>query len=328
LALLSAATRVATPMTSPLPAPKTWIVVDAGSGAVLNQGNDREPRPPASLTKLLTALIAVEQFPPGTPIPVSARAAAEPPTKLNMQPGQVWSFGDALYALLLSSANDAAAALAERLGGTLEGFAAEMQAAGLQLGLQDNPVLEDPAGLDDDNSVLGGNLLSARDLAIIARAALAQPLLASVVATPVYEFVGPDGIHHRLGNHNELLKTYPGAIGMKTGYTAKSGADLIGAARRNGRTLIAVVLGAPSTYKDVTALLDRGFSTHQATGDVLPAVQPLTVQELSGMADPTRGQLTTRLAPGDGSDAGEVGVACLLALVAMSVGRRRRALRR
>jgi D-alanyl-D-alanine carboxypeptidase len=135
--------------------------------------------------------------------------------------------------------------------------------------------LQDPAGLDDGFSVDGGNLLSARDLAIIARAALSQPLIAQVVGTPVYRFTGPDGVHHRLGNHNELLKTYAGAIGMKTGYTAKSGEDLIAAAQRDGRTMIAVVMGAPNLWRDAGRLLDEGFAAPPGaagTGDVLPGV--------------------------------------------------------
>ena len=254
--------------------PRAWILVDADRGVVLDAGNDRQPMPPASLTKLLTALIATTQLTPTDTLTVSDRAAGEPASKINMKTGQVWNVQDSLHALLLSSANDAAIALAERTAGSLEGFAVAMQQAAGQLGLQDNPILRDPAGLDDNFSVDGGNLLSARDLAIIARAALAQPLVAEVVATPVYSFVGPDGAHHRLGNHNQLLKTYPGAIGMKTGYTAKSGEDLIGAARRGGRTMIAVVMGAPNIYRNASALLDEGFAspaTSAGTGDVLPA---------------------------------------------------------
>jgi D-alanyl-D-alanine carboxypeptidase (penicillin-binding protein 5/6) len=255
--------------------PHAWILVDLDRGVVLDAGNDRTPLPPASLTKLLTAVIATGQLSPSDTLTVSARAAGEPATKINMKPGQVWTFQDALYSLLLSSANDAAAAIGERVGGTLEGFAGDMQRAGSELGLQDHPQLQDPAGLDDSFSVDGGNLLSARDLAIIARAALAQPLLAQVVATPVYYFTGPDGVHHRLGNHNQLLKTYRGAIGVKTGYTAKAGENLIAAARRGSRSMLAVVLGAPNLYQDASTLLDEGFAsapTATGTGDALPAV--------------------------------------------------------
>ncbi len=256
--------------------PRAWILVDADRGTVLDAGDDRVPLPPASLTKLLTALIAVTRLQPSDTLTVSARAAGEPASKINMQVGQTWKFQDALYALLLSSANDAAVAIAERVGGGLDQFAATMQQAAQQMGLQDGPVLEDPAGLDDNFSVDGGNRLSARDIAIIARGVLAQPLLAQVVSTPVYRFLGPDGVEHRLTNHNTLLRTYPGAIGMKTGYTAKSGEDLVAAAQRGGRTMIAVVMGAPNLWVDAADLLDEGFAspaTASGTGDVLPPIR-------------------------------------------------------
>jgi D-alanyl-D-alanine carboxypeptidase (penicillin-binding protein 5/6) len=232
--------------------------------------------PPASLTKLLTAVIAAQTLQPADTIAVSARAAGEPARKIGMKAGEVWPFQDALHCLLLSSANDAAAAIGERIGGSLENFAVIMSAAGRQLGLADNPVLQDPAGLDDNFSVAGGNLLSARDLAIIARAALAQRSVAAAVATDVYSFVGPDGTHHRLTNHiHSFLTTYPGAIGLKPGLTQRAGPGLALAARRNGRTLIAIVLNAPDTSASAIGLLDKGFAmpaTAAGTGDVLPAV--------------------------------------------------------
>ncbi|HEY2427952.1 MAG TPA: hypothetical protein VGI06_03400 [Acidimicrobiales bacterium] len=318
------------PSTSPSPAttvpaasPRAWILVDAGTGAVLDAGNDRQALPPASLTKLLTALIATSALRPTDTMNVSLRAAGEPASKINMKPGQVWTFEDALYSMLLSSANDAAVAVAERTAGSLEAFAAAMQVAAAQLGLQDHPLLQDPTGLDNSFSVNGGNLLSARDIAIVARAVLAQPLLAQVVSTPVYRFVGPDGVQHRLGNHNQLLKSYPGAIGMKTGYTAKSGEDLIAAARRGNRTLIAVVLGAPSVWRDSGRLLDEGFALPPGTagtGDRLPPVHlpgvpvlPATAR-VAGTTLPV--QATVLVLPRHRSLVDEQGMILVLGLVA------------
>ena len=271
-------TRPAVRTTAPvvIPPPKAWILVDASSGAVLDAGNDRTPLPPASLTKLLTAVIAAQTLQPSDVMTVSARAAGEPARKIGMKAGEVWTFRDALYCLMLSSANDAAAAIGERIGGTLENFAAIMASAGTHLGLADNPVLQDPAGLDDSFSVGGGNLLSARDLAIVARAALAQPTVASVVSTDQYSFVGPDGAHHHLTNHiASYLRSYPGAIGLKPGFTSKAGNGLALAARRDGRTLISVVLDAPDTSASAIGLLDKGFAMPAGaagTGDTLPAI--------------------------------------------------------
>lgn len=272
-----APTASGTATTAAVGRPRAWILVDADRGVVLDAGNERTPLPPASLTKLLTALIAASKLKPDDTLPVSARAAGEPAAKINMKEGQVWTFQDALYSLLLSSANDAAAAIAEKVSGSLEAFSTEMATAAVQLQLQDNPVLRDPAGLDDNFSVDGGNLVSARDLAIVMRNVMSQPFLAQVDGTPVYQFVGPDGVHHRLGNHNQLLRTYPGAIGGKTGYTSKSGEDLAAAATRNGRTMITIVLGAPNLWRNTTDLLDEGFASSPAapgTGDVLPPLHP------------------------------------------------------
>lgn len=267
---LPASAQTQTPPTTvvaaPLP-PKAYIVVDVESGAVLDASNDRAPLPPASLTKILTALVAVAALPPDSPVPVSEVAAAIPASKLNMKAGEVWDLEDTLHALLLSSANDAGAALAERVTGTLDRFASALHDLASQLGLADSPVLQDPSGLDDADSVGGGNLLSARDLAIAARALLREPRLASIVATPVYEFVDPSGMPRRLANHNKLLRLYPGAVGMKTGFTRKSGRGLVAAATRDGRTTIAVIMGADDTYGWATRLLDAGFARGVAASD-------------------------------------------------------------
>jgi D-alanyl-D-alanine carboxypeptidase len=134
-------------------------------------------------------------------------------------------------------------------------------------------VLHDPAGLDDEFSVGGGNLISARDLAIASRAVLAEPRLAEFVGTREYRFFGGDGIHHKLINHNQMLRTHPGTVGVKTGYTERSGRCLIAAATREGRTLIAVVVDVYDMYGFAAAQLDRGFALGPVrTGAVLPAV--------------------------------------------------------
>lgn len=256
---------------------KAWVLVDAGRGVVIEGSNARVPLPPASLTKLLTALVAVRALDVDAVVPVSERAAATPARKLNIKPGQSWPLADSLHALLLSSANDVATALAERVAGSLEAFAPVLQRSGAVLGLEDDPVLRDPSGFDDASSVDGGNLVSARDLAIVARAALAEPEIASAVGLREYAFTGPDGVPHRLINHNRLLRLYPGTIGMKTGFTRRSGNGLIAAARRNGRTMIVVLLGADDMYGGAATLLDRGFATppERGAGDRLPHVRRL-----------------------------------------------------
>lgn len=263
------------PTTAPSPA-KAWALVDVDTGNVLDASNDRVALPPASLTKVMTALAAVENLPADAQVPVSARAASMPADKLFMKPGQVWTLDQMVHALLLSSANDAAVALAEKAGGTVEGFQRMFALTAADLGMVDNPVLNDPAGLDGPDGVEGGNLVSARDLAIAARALIKQPVLAGIVATPIYYFDGPDGVHHRLTNHNKFfLTTYPGAIGVKTGYTSRAGYCLIASARVYGRTMLAVVLHGSNPNQTAKDLLDKGFATPlgaEPTADRLPEV--------------------------------------------------------
>lgn len=263
-----------TPPPAP-PPPKAWIVVDADSGAVVAAGNEREALPAASVFKLFTALVTVEHLPPGTDVPISHRAESMPARKINVKAGQTWKAGDLLHALLLVSANDAAVALSERIAGSQPGFAALLATEAARLGLEDAPQLNDPAGLDDEFSYNGGNRISARDLAIVARAAMAHPEIMGIATLANYRFVGGDGLHHRLLNHNTFLRLYPGAIGMKTGYTRRAGRCFIGAARRDGRTMLAVVLGAPDPYASTARLLDQGFATPPAAlvdADHLPEV--------------------------------------------------------
>jgi D-alanyl-D-alanine carboxypeptidase len=259
----------------PPPPPKGWILVDADTGAVLDQGNAHQPMLPASVTKVLTAIIAVEQLQVDADIPISAEAQGMPARNMNMKAGQVWKFNDVLHALLMVSANDAAVALAERVSGSRQAFAEQMMQTAARLGMSDAPLLRDPAGLDDEFSNQGGNLLSAHDLAVAARALLAHDELRQVVSTPVYKFHGGDNNDHRLLNEDRLLKEYPGAIGVKSGYTRKAGHSFIGAATRDGRTMLAVVMGAPDFYRSTEALLDKGFTTPipaEAGLEHLPAV--------------------------------------------------------
>ena len=260
-----------------------WVVADAGTGRLLESVNGHVPLPPASLTKVLTALTAVWALPPSATVPVSHRAAAMPPTKVGMRAGDRWSLDHTLHALLLSSANDAAMALAERVSGSAEAFAAAMGATAARLGLRHSPVFHDPAGLDGAKGVGGGNLVSAEDVAIVARAALGEPRIAPLVARREYRFTAPDGRERRLVNHNKLLGSYPGAIGVKTGYTRRAGRCLAAAAHRDGRTVVVVVLSAQDVYATATALLDRGFASPAAPspptsgrrpGGLLPTLPP------------------------------------------------------
>ena len=280
VAALAAPVAGATTRPAPVPPPatpaeKALVVFDASSGQVLQAFNDRESLRVASTFKLLTALVVRAHVPVQSTVPITVRATAVPPLKLELQAGSTWKADDLLHAMLIASLNDTAIALAEQAGGgSLIGFDRAIAAESRRLGLADHPMLHDPAGLDDDTSFKGGNLISARDLAIVARAFLADPLLAAIVKLPKYSFVGGDGKPHVVYNHNAFLQVYPDAIGMKTGYTALSGHSLVAAARRNGRTLVAVIVGSADPVGVATAALDAGFASPlpaKGTTDVLPA---------------------------------------------------------
>jgi D-alanyl-D-alanine carboxypeptidase (penicillin-binding protein 5/6) len=262
--------------------PAAYIVVDASTGAVLEGKNVHEPHLTASTVKLLTAGVALERLPLDSTVPVSARAQSQPASKISMLEGQVWPLDDALHALLMESANDAAFAIAERASGSIEKFAVDAQAVAERLGAKDT-TFGDPAGLDDEHSFQGGTKMSAYDLAVVARNALSVPFIADTAKSLTYELTDPAGVAREFENHNKgFLKTYPGAIGMKTGHTDNAGRTLVTAATRNGRTLIGVVL---NTWDDTgwsSSLLDQGFTMpadSKGTGETIPNVRTVTADQ-------------------------------------------------
>jgi D-alanyl-D-alanine carboxypeptidase (penicillin-binding protein 5/6) len=257
----------------PVPAARAFILVDADSGAVLAAQAQHDALPPASTTKLMTALVALEKLPAEAVFVVDDTAAAQPAMRIGMRSGQGWALSPTLHSLLMVSANDAAYALAEAASGSLAGFAADMNATAARYGMRDS-VFNDPAGFDDSASFQGGSRVSAYDLAVAARNFLAVPELAAIAAMPEYAFQEPTGRPHHLRNHNKLLRRYPGAIGLKTGYTRQAGHTFVGAARRDGRTMIAVVLDTDDTYGSAAALMDFGFATARddpGIGEQVPA---------------------------------------------------------
>jgi D-alanyl-D-alanine carboxypeptidase (penicillin-binding protein 5/6) len=270
---------VAAAATTSAPPPRAWIVADAGTGEVLDAHDDHTAYRPASTSKIMTALTAIERLRPDAAITVSALAASQQASKISMKPGEHWKLSDALASLLVVSANDAAYAIAESTSGSVANFAKAEAATGRQLGLRDS-TFADPAGLDDANSFGGGPRMSAYDIAVSTRNALRVPVLARLAASPVVSFTGPDGMHHTLVNHNKLVSEhrYQGATGFKTGYTKLAGNTFVATATRGGRTLIVVVLDTWDTYGWATRLLDVGFAKGpgQGTGKTLPPTRVTT----------------------------------------------------
>lgn len=235
------------------------VLIDARYGLVLTEKNADIRLPMASTTKIMTALTALTVAAPETIIKVAPEAVGVEGSSVYLTEGEELTLSDLLCALLLQSANDAAAAIAIGLGGSIAGFADLMNAEAAKLGLTDTHFVN-PHGLDDD-----AHYTTARELATVTRAALELPLLRRLVGTIKATIPhGDDAEARLLVNHNRLLRTYAGAIGVKTGYTKRSGRCLVSAAERDGVTLIAVTLNDPDDWRDHEALLDYGFSCYRS----------------------------------------------------------------
>ena len=265
--------------TGPLPASASYVLVDVGTGNVLAADNEHARLPPASLTKILTALIAVTYLPAGARAQGTALSAHAYPNDVGIEKGVAWPLHDVLESLLVLSANDAAYSLAQRISGSLAAFGTVMDRSAEQLGMTDEPQFHDPAGLDGTEGFDGGNLVSARDLAIAGRDFLRVPELARIVTQKSYHFVDPTGTAHYLPSMDyAFLVSYPGAIGMKTGFTDKAGSCIMAAAKRDGRTMLAVVMNGYNPTQSAIDLLNQGFrapvSAEPTTDQLPPPTRP------------------------------------------------------
>ena len=239
------------------------LVVEADTGKVLQADNATYPWYPASVTKLMTAYITLKAVKDGritldTLLTVSPVAASQSPSKMGFPPGTQVTVDNALKMMLVKSANDMAVVLAEGVGSSVDGFSAQMNQTAQRLGMTQSSYVN-PNGLPAD-----GQITSARDLAILARAIIRD--------LPEYEyFVQIPSIRYGrrvTQNFNKLIGRYPGADGFKTGFICASGYNLVASATRNGKRLIAVVLGASSgQMRAVRAaqLLERGFANNSLT---------------------------------------------------------------
>lgn len=231
------------------------IVVDTRTGRVLFARNEHQRLPPASTTKIMTALLAAEALPLDALVAISARAANERGgAAIGLERGQWWTVDDLLRAMLLHSANDAAVALAEAAAGSVEAFASRMNAKARTLGARDTHFVT-PNGRYHPQ-----HLTSAYDLAWMAQAALANPVLARMVVLRTWQLTRPNTPPRVIINTNRLLWQFTGADGVKTGWIAESGRCLVGSATRNGRRLIVVLLSAPNLFTDAARLLEYGFT--------------------------------------------------------------------
>jgi hypothetical protein len=228
-----------------LAGPAAAVLMDVRTGRVLYARAMQQKMAPASTTKVMTALLAIERLPPDAMVPISREAGAmRRGAVIGIRPGERWRVDDLLHAAMLRSANDAAVALAEAVAGSVPRFAALMNARAARLGARSTHFVN-PHGLDAPD-----HYSTAHDLALIARAALHNHRFAVLVRTPVWTLDRPDRGREELANRNQLLTRYAGADGVKTGLTASAGYTFVGSATRDGWQLLAVVLKSHDMYAD------------------------------------------------------------------------------
>lgn len=268
------------------------VVLTADTGTVLFEKDGHTPRPVASTTKIMTALLALEAAQErGDPlVDITQEMVAVEGSSMGLQAGDSISLTGLAAGMLLASGNDAANAAALYLDGSLESFAARMNQRAAALGMEDTHFVT-PSGLDGEDAQGLGHLSTAYDMALLARAALEDQAFRQLCSSPslAVEFAEPVK-RVTYTNHNKLLAQYQGCVGVKTGFTKEAGRCLVSAAERDGALLIAVTLNAPNDWQDHAALLDYGFSQVEpyqlAGGDVrltVPVVgSPVEVVSLRG----------------------------------------------
>ncbi len=227
------------------------ILID-GQGRILFEKSAQTRLPMASTTKIMTALVALENIDPDTVVSADSRAVGVEGSSVYLKAGEKLTVSDLLYCLMLASANDAAAAIAYAVAGGIDEFSALMNKKARELGLNDTH-FENPHGLDSKD-----HFTTAHDLALLTAHALKNDSFFKIVSTNSY-IAKSDIADHSLFNHNRLLRSYDGCIGVKTGYTKTSGRCLVSAAERDGLRLICVTLHAPDDWNDHKNLLDYGF---------------------------------------------------------------------
>jgi D-alanyl-D-alanine carboxypeptidase (penicillin-binding protein 5/6) len=249
-------------------------VYDVRSDTILAQHNATERRPMASVTKLMSALVASQNSDPSEVVVISEHAAATGEAEIGLVPGELWTMRELLAAMLVRSGNDAAVAVAEHIAGSEPSFIDLMNRTATEMGMADSS-FANPHGLDNTR-----HFTTAVDLLTVAKAALDDPLLAQLMRTHTVKFrPDPEGRPRRSNNTNKLLGLYPGIIGMKTGFTGRAGQVLISAAEFGDRTVIAVVMGSRQHFADSRALLDYALQTH---GPLDIMLAPLAMQQGGG----------------------------------------------
>ncbi|WP_438351795.1 D-alanyl-D-alanine carboxypeptidase family protein [Paenibacillus sp. FA6] len=251
----------ASPMQKELPALSTHAqaaaLIDVTSGRILYSKQGDDELRIASLTKIMTAIVAIEQGQFNKPVQVSKNAYGKEGSSIYLKLGEQMTLENMLYGLMLRSGNDAATAIAEHVGGSEEGFVYLMNAKAIELGLKHTHFMN-PHGLDAE-----GHYSSANDLAKLTVYAMHNPTFKEIVKTPVKKAPNPtESWDYKWDNKNKMLRFYEGADGVKTGYTKKALRCLVSSATRNGQQLVTVTINDGDDWNDHRKMLDYGFTNY------------------------------------------------------------------
>ena len=243
---------------------KGWALIEGSSGRLLLGENERDRLPMASTTKIMTALLVLESGEDlDTVITVDRQAAGTEGSSLYLKAGERMSLRDLLYGLMMKSGNDAAVAIAIHIAGSVEAFAARMNAKATAMGLRDTHFVN-PNGLHDPE-----HYTTAYDLAHLGAAAMERADFRELVSTQRYTTTTGDHVR-TFQTKNKVLTQVDGGCGVKTGYTKKAGRCLCFAARREGMLLIGAVLNAPDMWNDAKKILDQGFTAYELHTFLVP----------------------------------------------------------
>ncbi len=233
------------------------VLLEGYSGRILYEKNSNEQRPIASISKIMTALVAIENARLDDYVTISKQATLQVGSSLYLKQGDKITLNDLLYGLMLRSGNDAAYAIAESVAGNVDMFVQLMNEKAKDLGLK-NTTFENPSGLDEDNR----NISTAYDMALIAKNAMENPLFREINNTSNYKATTLDGKIYSWTNKHKLIKGYDFVIGGKTGYTKLAKRTLVSVAQKENMELIAVTLNDSNDWEDHLKLFDYGFQSY------------------------------------------------------------------
>jgi len=307
---------VTAPGTPPVPgdvSAEAWLVADLDTGDVIAARDPHGRHRPASIIKVLVAMQSIKDVPINKQVVGTADDAAAEGTKIGVKDGSVYTVNDLLHGLLMHSGNDAASALAGQLGG-MDSALAKINELARKLGGRDTRAAT-PSGLDGP-----GMSTSAYDMGLFYRYAWQNDVFSDIVATRTYNL--PE---YELENDNKLLDNYPGALGGKTGYTDDAGQTFVGAAERDGRRLVAVLLRGTrqpiAPWEQAARLLDYGFATEPGTkvGTLIDPDPSLTAKDPATLSNLDAAQDLASVLPPEDATPVRVGVGIVGSLIVFAL---------